>query len=445
MNLLITNAQDIQAYVIARCLRAHFPRIVITFGGNSVGSDGFPGVVALSRHIDAKHKVPRFSDDWLAGRLAPDNTPEEEHYVRVIEDICVREQISVIFPSLDPEMYLFAKNKERFANQGILCVVAEPDVLAVLTDKAKTILAAQAVGFPTPKTFFPENVDDLDEVIGNSSPPWVIKARHGAHRSSLYFAAAASELKALFSKADSIQPRPLVQEHIPGSNPRNYYVLVSRQHEILSVLSPECVRTYREDGFHHALKTARSKSTGPSMDQLSALIRSLKIYGSYTIQAKVDPRDGLPKLMEINPRLGHHLWYRTALGVNEPLRVLQIARGECVPPLSYPEDVLMLDPMHDSMYLLESMGCSIARRLGRNRSNSDVRLSITLSELRAEYFSSAEKVYGPHVQYFWSDPYPMIRLLLHKLGRKCLRLVPDSLFNIARRAKRSYMNATGAT
>ncbi|MBT8086227.1 MAG: hypothetical protein HKP32_01475 [Woeseia sp.] len=445
MNLLITNAQEIQAYVIARCLRAHFPRLVVTFGGNSVGGGSFPGAVGFSRHIDAKHRVPSFSEDWLAGRLGPDNTPAEERYVEAIEEICAREHISVIFPSLDPEMYLFAKNKERFASQGVLCVVAEPDVLGALTDKARTILAAQAVGFPTPKTFFPENVDDLDEIFSNSAPPWVVKARHGAHRSSLYFAASAGELKDRFREADSLQPRPLVQEHIPGSNPRSYYVLVDRQHEILSVLSPESVRTYREDGFHHALKTARSSSTGPAMDQLKALVRSLSIYGSYTIQTKIDPRDGLPKLMEINPRLGHHLWFRTALGINEPLRVLQIARGETVDPLNYPEGVLMLDPMHDFLYLLESMGSSISRSLGFSGSKKDVRFSNTITELRREYFSSEKKVYGPHVQYFWSDPYPMIRLLLRELRYKSMWLVPDFVLNIARRAKRTYINATGAT
>ena len=31
------------------------------------------------------------------------------------------------------------------------------------------------------------------------------------------------------------------------------------------------------------------------------------------VQTKIDARDGTPKLMEINPRLGSHTWYTTEM------------------------------------------------------------------------------------------------------------------------------------
>ena len=91
MNLLVTNAQDMQAYIVVRSLRDRAERVVVTWGGHSVGGGGFLGVAAFSRHVDSRYEVPGFSDDWRSGRISSDNSPDEESYLREIEEICARE------------------------------------------------------------------------------------------------------------------------------------------------------------------------------------------------------------------------------------------------------------------------------------------------------------------------------------------------------------------
>ena len=62
-----------------------------------------------------------------------------------------------------------------------------------------------------------------------------------------------------------------------------------------------------------------------------------------------DPRDGVDKLMEVNPRFPRQLWNRTELGINEPLMCVQLARGEPVTPVDgYPEGVLFVSPIEDA-------------------------------------------------------------------------------------------------
>jgi len=129
MNVLITNSQELQAYIILRSLRPEAQKIVITEGGDSVGSTGFRGMARYSRFVDARYSVPHFADDWLAGRLEAVNTEAEEAYIRRIEEICRIENIDVIYPSLDPEVYLFAKNKERLVSRGVLSVVPEAHII----------------------------------------------------------------------------------------------------------------------------------------------------------------------------------------------------------------------------------------------------------------------------------------------------------------------------
>ena len=65
------------------------------------------------------------------------------------------------------------------------------------------------------------------------------------------------------------------------------------------------------------------------------------------MQKVTDPRDGIAKLLEINPRLGQRLCWRAPLGVNEPMICLDIVRG--LSPkgnLHFPEGVLLLDLYH---------------------------------------------------------------------------------------------------
>ena len=78
----------------------------------------------------------------------------------------------------------------------------------VPSNKALTVRAAQQVGFPTPKTFFPVCRSDLDQVIAGSEGPWVLKPRYGAHQVLLTFAQNVEELHAGFDRISRVQPRP---------------------------------------------------------------------------------------------------------------------------------------------------------------------------------------------------------------------------------------------
>jgi predicted ATP-grasp superfamily ATP-dependent carboligase len=67
---------------------------------------------------------------------------------------------------------------------------------------------------------------------------------------------------------------------------------------------------------------------------------------------KVDPRDGVPKLMEINPRIGEGRWQMAASGINKPLLTLKVARGEAVEAVeSWPAGTMLLCPVEDVISL----------------------------------------------------------------------------------------------
>lgn len=427
MNVLITNSQEVQAYTILRCLRSEAKKIVITEGGDSVGSTGFRGMAAYSRFVDARYQVPHFAGDWLAGRLEPANSPAEEAYIQRIEEICALESVDVIFPSLDPEVYLFAKNKARLERQGILTVVPEPEVVRVPMDKALTIRTAQRVGFPCPKTWWPDSEAELDSIREECGPPWIVKPRFTAHGAHTVFVDDPAKLGTAFTEVNRFQRSPIVQEYIGGRERRNYYVTLDRGGEILSLLSPEVTRTFKS-ALRVACKTSISASTGPRLPELRALLRELRLWGGYTIQTKIDPRDGEPKLLEINPRFGQHLWWRTGLGVNEPLICLQLARGQRpAGNLRFPDGVMMLDPFHDLFFLCNQVVKAVfapLRWLMRSGGSPDPASESdnpggvleTLRLYRRDYLNRKTKILCPEVRNLLVDPYACLRAFWHRFS-----------------------------
>jgi hypothetical protein len=150
-----------------------------------------------------------------------------------------------------------------------------------------------------------------------------------------------------------------------------------------------------------------------------------------TLQTIVDARDGQPKLMEINPRFGHNLWYRTELGINEPLMLLRMARGldpGAVPP--FEEGVLLVDPLWDLMHLLgQSVDQSISRLRGARaaRAADDEPyeaepLGPLVTNLRAEYFGHGRRITSPLNRGYLSDPLPplirIVRVFIEALQRR---------------------------
>ncbi|MEJ8566437.1 ATP-grasp domain-containing protein [Elongatibacter sediminis] len=423
MNLLVTNTQEEQAYLILRCLRHEAKRIVITVPEGSVFSR-WSGISAWSRHVSRRYTVPDCTAEWRAGRIRAENTPAEEHYMQRIEEICVREQIDVIFPSYDAEVMVFAKNRARLAEQGILAIVPDYKPLARIIDKARTLEAARAVGFPTPASCIPENEAELLDAAGRLNPPWVLKPRCNAHGANIHRLEDVESLRTAFAELAAIQPRPLLQECVPVGTKRNYYLMVTPDFEVVSVHSPQ-IHRHRVIGVRTPCAVAETTDEVPLLDEVKALVRELGVWGAMTVQTIVSQHDGVPRLMEINPRFGHNLWYRTEFGVNEPLIYLRMVEGKPLPEIPrWPAGVLLLDPLWDllQLYLLavDRAGVWLRRRLGRNGGNipgqSGESVRDLMRTLKSEYFGPSARVTNPLNRGLLSDPLPP----LVRIGRTVL-------------------------
>ena len=371
---------------------------------------------ANSRLVDRRYYVPSPIEDWKAGNIRPENTEREEAYIRAVVRICERERIDTIFPSWDPKVYVFSKNKARFEKMGVLIVVPDYETVMTPLDKYRTILAAEKVGFPCPRTFLPESEAQLDAIVSEIGFPLVIKPRFTSGGGGLHIVTSRVDLSARWTQATRQHGAPMVQEYIPGRDKRNSYLLLDKRGEVKVAFSAKTHRLFLRI-YRNSSAASESSDPHPFIEQAAEVARSFGWWGSVNVQAKLDPRDGRPKLMEANPRVGHHLWFRMAVGINEPLMCLRIARGEEVDEVTnYPVGTLLLSPVEDVMtlgYSLLDLFWYRVRTTWLGQAPTDPHSPpLSLRELAWSYahtyFGESPKIFDPYFRHFPQDPVPAI-------------------------------------
>lgn len=411
VNLLVTNTCNAQAYAIIRALRPYAQKIVATMEGNNRLAARLSHA-ANSRLVDKRYYAPSAAEDWRAGRIQRENTEREEAYVQAVERICDQENIDTIFPSFDPHVYVFSKNKERFERMGVLIPVPDYEVVITPLDKYRTIRAAEEVGFPCPRTYLPESEDDLRRIVEELGFPLMVKPRFTAGARGTGIVTEYGELAEKVHPATEASSVPMIQEYIPGKRQQTFNLVLDKKGDLKAAFCPKTHRSFFR--FQRQFVTARESSAPhPYVGQATTLAHKLNWWGGITVQTKIDARDSIPKLMEINPRLGYMLWNRTELGINEPLMCLKIAHGEELKKTDDPPvGKMLVSPVEDLTGLAYSLLDRLlytwrVRFLGKDPidpRNPPKAFEEILYSYNHTYLNGSEKILDPYFRYFFQDP-----------------------------------------
>ncbi len=221
---------------------------------------------------------------------------------------------------------------------------------------------------------------------------------------------------------------PLIQELVPGAEKQNFYFILNSEGKAKFVHCPKIVR-YWSRLYRNSTAAALSRTEHPWLPQVKRFVEALGVRGALTVQTKIDARDGLPKLMEINVGIRTNDWYWDALGINSPLLCARIERNEDdldIGPI--PSDVMLLDPIGDFVNLgteLADWAVFTVRQsnLGKrpadplNRPPSPGKIATAYFE---NYRGGNKKAFCPMFKHMPSDPKPNLLGSL-MLARSALR------------------------
>lgn len=216
--------------------------------------------------------------------------------------ICRAENVRLLFPGLDAELFPLSKNREVLADAGICAVVSAPEVIEICDDKLKTSEFLLNNGFPAPKTWllseFP--VERLDA-------PIIIKPRIGGARSK-GVRLVANDTDLARATADLNGLDYVAQEMIDGPE----YTCGTLNIDGVcrgAVVSRRVLR----DGDTYKAFVERDQA-------LEAFVQSvanhLRPFGACNFQLRF--RDGVPYIFEINARCSGTTYCRALAGFNEP-------------------------------------------------------------------------------------------------------------------------------
>jgi carbamoyl-phosphate synthase large subunit len=239
---------------------------------------------------------------------------DAETFVPEIVELCVRERIDVLVPTVDSELLPLAMARTELADHGVVLVLASEQTLRDCLDK--WTLHNRCVGsLRVPDTV----LVDADFDPADCTLPVIVKPRSGSGSRGVRRVDDHDELVRL--------PRDgtlLVQEYLPGTE-YSLDVLARADGAIVAVVPRSRLKV--DSGIAVTGRTVRDES----LQRIGARVaQRIGLTSVANVQVKL-ASDGEPALLEVNPRFPGTMSLTVASGINMPRLCVQQALGVEMP------------------------------------------------------------------------------------------------------------------
>jgi D-aspartate ligase len=297
----------------------------------SLGRHGVPVCVLAERAepLATVSRYARWSMRWPPG--------DEEVRVAFLREVAASKDLRgwALIPSADTTAAMVARNYERLAEH--YTPTSPPwDMVRWAYDKRLTHELADRVGVPCPRTLRASAA--LNGAGASIDFPAVLKPAIKEESNALTTAKAwriedREALAQRYSEACGLLDPDLlmVQELVPGGGETQFsYATLCRDGEPLASLTARRTRQYPAD-FGRASTYVETVECNEIVEPSLRLLRELRYTGLIEIEYKRDPRDGVLKLLDMNPRVwGWHTLCGRA-GVDFPWLLWLLVTGADVP------------------------------------------------------------------------------------------------------------------
>jgi len=320
LRILMTACGAPGAPGILKCLRNNGEREIFVYG-----VDMDPNAVGFAMVDDRQVCRPGLS----------------EGYAEEILEIAKRERLQVVLPLSTMELDALSNAKGAFEEAGSKVLVSDAEGLSIANNKAKLMAAAKGCGVAVPESYRVTSIEAFEQTVkrlGFPDRPVCFKPEFGkGSRGFLILDSTHDKFKALFDQKpasahmsleeavsvlgqrESIPPL-LVMEYLLGDE---YSVDVLCDKGESLVVVPR-VRTKIKLGICF---TGRTEKHEKLIEFSKTLIRQLSLNYCINLQFKVGA-DGIPKLLEINPRVSGTIILCAGAGVNLPYLAIKLAVAE---------------------------------------------------------------------------------------------------------------------
>ncbi|MEE8600102.1 ATP-grasp domain-containing protein [Euzebya tangerina] len=258
--------------------------------------------------------------------LHPSVRTDPDGFLEVLEHHLARNHHDCLIPMEQDTLDLILDSRDRVEAHTVL---PWPDAAtySVFRDKAQTIALAERIGVPHPRTVQPSSPARVSAETAHLRMPVVIKPRRNWASRGLRWTADRAELPALYAEVHSRYTDPLVQEMIPPGPQFHVGALRSASGRFIATTAMHELRHYPAT-FGVGVSTVQRSVDRPDLVDLTCqLLDAVDWVGVAGVDFLIDPRDGTPVLMEVNPRFWGPLQAPIHAGVSFPTLLVDLVTG----------------------------------------------------------------------------------------------------------------------
>jgi D-aspartate ligase len=303
--------------------------------------NGLGAVRALGRRglrvlaFDHRPWALGFRSRYAEPVLGPEPVADEEGFVQALSDLRDRlDSPAPIFPTHDEHLNAIAKHAGELG-ESFLFPFPDWGTLERVQSKRHQLEQADVLGLGVPRTAHPRSAAQALSTADEFGYPVLIKPSQNVlfkrmYRRQAFLCDSRKELDRAYGLAESFEP--MLQEFVPGGDDRLWtlgsYIAVDG--EPLALFSGHKLRQTR--GWMGSARVGVSAWDGEVVDSGLRLLKALGFHGISQVEWKRDPRDGVLKLIEVNPRLWQWHGLASACGVDIPWIAYSDLVGERLAP-----------------------------------------------------------------------------------------------------------------
>jgi predicted ATP-grasp superfamily ATP-dependent carboligase len=244
-----------------------------------------------------------------------------------------RASYQMLLPMEDETLHLISGYHTEFTHLTYLPIVSF-EKLSFAQRKDKILQMAEKHGIPIPKTWYIDDISQINKLKNSLPYPIVIKPKMSSGAVGICYSDKPGDLMEQYLSVHQRFPYPLIQELIPQEGPGyGASFLLDERGRVKASFVHKRLREYPVTGGASTLRESVRRDDIRDMAQV--LLNALNWFGVGMVEFKVDPRDNIPKLMEVNPRFWGSLSLAVQAGVNFPYLLYRMSRGENFKPVEH--------------------------------------------------------------------------------------------------------------
>lgn len=206
-------------------------------------------------------------------------------------ELCQRQRIGLVVPTIDPELELYARAREKFAQIGTTVAIGSPQAIAIGADKRQTHRWLAGLGLPVPRQ---ASIAEVLSAPNDWPTPLIVKPARGSSSIGLRRVTRHDQLSVIEHADDMI-----VESIAPGDE-YTIDVYIDRTGKPRCAVPRKRLET-RSGEVSKGVTVRHAALQAMAMQIANALPGA---FGVINVQIFLDPLTDAMKVIEINPRFG---------------------------------------------------------------------------------------------------------------------------------------------